>query len=128
MDLQMRPLKANDAMDILNLLGKLNVVEGIKDIFNGEKRDKIIEFAQDAEDEEKATQIGLLVFAELADLIVKNVPQHRAEVYALLADVYQTDVQTIENLTIKDFAKLIIDFLKHEDFSELLESVTQSIK
>lgn len=124
MTLELRPLKADDAFAILNLIGKLDLIETIKDVLQGDRRDQIVNMAE-GDDEEQATEVGLAIFTELAGAVVERVPQHKADIYTLLADVYQTDVATLKELNIHEFIELIVGFLKHEDFKRLLGSMEQ---
>lgn len=128
MKFELRPLKADDAFMILNLIGKLNLIETFKDVLKGKERDNIIEFAKGATEEDRATDVGVSVFLKLSGAIIDKVPQHKTEIYQLLADVYQTDVATLKEISIQEFIELLVGFFKHEDFKRLWEYMNQSLE
>lgn len=128
MSLELRPLKASDAFTILNLVKRLDLIDPIKDLFTGDRRDELLSVVgqEDEElNEKQQTELGFEIFGDIVTLLVDRLPDNQTEICTLLADVYQTDVETIKELPIKEFIGYVTDFLQHKDFKELLAPIME---
>ncbi|MFB5068286.1 MAG: hypothetical protein F6I01_002155 [Aerococcus sanguinicola] len=146
-ELTLRPLYGDDVFKVVNLINKLGLVESLEELLNTEKRQQIINQLtaekDKKEDEEKVVdlkdkkkekvkidtteQLGFEMLIQLVKQVFRNLPSAREEMNEFLADLTETDVETIKHLKMKEYIQLIKDFFSHPDFKELLGSVQEFI-
>lgn len=115
-DLKMRKLTGQDTFKILGLLDELEVA----DLFTGLSVD-----TSNVENVGETIQ-GATFLNKLIKSLTKNLPNMQDEVNEFLADIYQTDIETILELSFKDYINLVIEFFKHDDFKDFLTFISSS--
>ncbi len=134
-----RKLCAKDVFPMTNIIKKIGLKE-FKTLFEGDGIEKIMsaftakssEAAEEAEGAEESTAeksieaVGLSLALELADIIFGNLEKCERDIFNLLSQVSNLTVKQVENLGLADFAEMIIDFFKKDDFKDFFKVVSKS--
>ena len=127
--LTLRPLRGDDVFAVFELVDKLELIEPLTDLVKGNLRETFLEVAKsEGGEQDPDVAVGMEIVLKLSQIAVKNVPKARTEINDLLGDLTGTDAQTVANLPIKEYFRLVTDFFKHNDLQELLQPVLQSSK
>ena len=95
MSLKLRELKGNDIFSVLRLVNTLRLTEPLKELISGDMKDKIIK-SLSTEEEVNTDSVGFEFAIHLAELVIQNLPNAQDEVNDFLADLTETDKETVE--------------------------------
>lgn len=131
--LELRPLYGDDIFVVMELVNKLDLIEPIKELLSGEMREQIIQMMVENTDEQNKTEVdveavGFEIILQISELAIKRIPKAKNEINSFLADLTNSDVETIRKLSIVHYMGLIKDFFGHPDLKELLDSLAQLMK
>lgn len=110
--LKLRKLKSKDLFTIMRFLRKIGVEQIIEEFTSN----------TDVKDEEKTVERGASIISKIANLIFDNLDTLETEINILLADLTGTDQETIENIGLLEYSKLINDLIQSEDIKSFLSS------
>lgn len=135
-----RKLCAKDVFPMITIIKKIGLKDFVK-FFKEGGLDKIVVdfFAKktDNQAEENAEEnaennpievLGMTIAVELAEIIFDNLEKCEGDIFKLLASVAEMDVEDVRNLGLADFAEMVIDFFKKEDFKDFIKVVSKSFK
>lgn len=135
--LEMRELRGDDVFTVLELVNALDMTDPISEIFREQREDIMALVNNEISDNDniddealqsKVTQqVGYETIIRIGKVAITRIPKAKNEINKFLADVYQTDVQTVQTLPLKEYILLIKDFFSHKDFVELSHSVAELI-
>lgn len=132
--LELRPLYGDDVFQVLELVNKLDLIDPLAELFT-EKREEIIASvtAEDktTEKESGATTteiVGFEVLLEVSKLAISRIPKAKNELNTFLADLAETDEETIKKLPLSEYIGLVKSFFTHPDFRELFQSLQELTK
>lgn len=118
--LQLRKLKSKDIFTFTRFFKKI----GVEDI--------ISEFTSktnvDAKDGDAVEERGAGIVTKLTSLLFDNLDTLETEINILLADLTETDVETIENLGLVEYGELITGLVQKEELKDFLSSFTSFAK
>lgn len=146
-----RKLKSTDTFLMVQIINKIGVAElkGLLDKdsiltiienIGSNNNDENTEDAESTENPENGenteneksldvlTQIGISLAFDLATIVFKNLPKCEEDIYSILANVSETDVDFIRNLDIDVFFDMIVNFFKKEEFKDFITVVSKFLK
>lgn len=110
--LKLRKLKSKDLFTIMRFLRKIGVEQIIEEFTSN----------TEAKGEEETVERGASIISKIANLIFDNLDTLETEINILLADLTGTDQETIENIGLLEYSKLINDLIQSEDIKSFLSS------
>jgi hypothetical protein len=134
-----RKLKSTDIFLMVQIINKIGVAE-LKGLLDKDSIKNIVESVignenatKDAENKtddktDVLTQIGISLAFDVATIILKNLPKCETDIYEMLANVTEKDVNFIKNLDMDVFFGMIIDFCKKDEFKDFLKVVSKFLK
>lgn len=126
MKLTMRELKGTDIFTIMNLMNKLDIINPIKELLGGDKREEILAMFKDDDIENQEEQLGLVLGIDIASLVIERLPKAQNDINQFLATLCKTELSVIEELSILEYVGLIKDFFGHSDLKAILSSIFSS--
>lgn len=144
MELRMRELKGDDLFTMLNIIGQLEIEDEFKELFETNIKDevdqKVIELKdrqkkQPSKKEEESLALKKLEAdkeralrsshfgAKIITKVIRNANKLRDEINPFLAELTDTDVKTIKNLSLVEYAGLIKQFTKKEELKDFFSSI-----
>lgn len=134
-----RKLKSTDIFLMVQIINKIGVAE-LKGLLDKDSIKKVVESvignANETENAEKKnddktdvlTQIGISFAFNVATIILKNLPKCETDIYEMLANVTEKDIDFIKNLDMDVFFGMIINFCKKDEFKDFLKVVSKFLK
>jgi hypothetical protein len=126
-----RKLSAKDVFPMTSIIKKIGLKE-FKALFEGDGMEKIMsvfsERGENATAEQTIEAVGVSVALELADIIFGNLEKCEDDIFRLLAQTSDLEVDDVKNLDLAVFAEMVIDFFKKEDFKDFFKVVSRSFK
>lgn len=144
MQLTMRELKGDDLFTMLNIVGQLEIEDEFKALFetniNEEANKKIVELKdhskkkatkKEIEDlevkqlqQQKENALRSAEFgAKIISKFIRNANKLRDEINPFLADLTDTDVKTIKQLSLLEYTGLIKGFIQKEELKDFFSSI-----
>lgn len=144
MELKMRELKGDDLFTMLNIVGQLEIEEEFKTLFETNITEdvdkKIIELKdhskkkatkKEVEDlqvkqlqQQKENALRSAEFgAKIISKFIRNANKLRDEINPFLADLTDTDVKTIKQLSLLEYTGLIKAFIQKEELKDFFSSI-----
>jgi hypothetical protein len=130
---QFRKLGAEDMFPMFNIISKIGIKE-FKTFFEGDGLKNIAgaflpKEGEDAKiDENTVTEMGISVFIEIASILIGNLPKCEADIFQLLSQTSNLSVDQVRKLEPCDFAEMVIDFVKKEEFKDFIKVVSKLFK
>ena len=144
-----RTLGGADIFPMFRLISKIGIKEfnacldnkGIRNLFanmSKSKQTQADETAQDAQaqdaqaqdaqaqDETPVTYIAVLL--EVADVLFANIGKCENDVFKLLSDTSDLTVAQVRELSLAQFAEMVVDFVKKEEFKDFFAAVMKLFK
>jgi hypothetical protein len=110
---------------------KEDVLKDIVKIFTGEKNANADgENKADAK-ENRLAAVGVSLLPsvlDVAEIVLNNMERCETALIKLLSRTSNLSVEKVENLSLADFANMVIDFLKKEEFPDFFKVVSTFIK
>lgn len=134
-----RKLKSTDIFLMVQIINKIGVAE-LKGLLDKNSIKNVVESvignANETENAEKKnddktdvlTQIGISLAFDVATIILKNLPKCETDIYEMLANVTEKDIDFIKNLDMDVFFGMIINFCKKDEFKDFLKVVSKFLK
>ena len=72
--------------------------------------------------------IGISIAFDIGSVILNNLPKCQNEIFAFLADITGMKAKDIENATLPEFAEMIFEFVKKEEFRDFIGVVSRYVK
>ena len=132
---ELRELKSVDLFPMVQILNKIGFNK-IKEIMTPEKiKDmmKIFNAEDDQEDDQEddldvSTILGFNLIVEVAGLIMENLSCCENEIYRFLSGLSGLSVDQIKDLSLPDFADMIVSVLKKPEFPDFFKAVSKLFK
>lgn len=134
-----RKLKSTDIFLMVQIINKIGVAE-LKGLLDKDSIKNVVESvignANETENAEKKTddktdvltQIGISLAFDVATIILKNLAKCETDIYEMLANVSEKDIDFIKNLDMDVFFGMIINFCKKDEFKDFLKVVSKFLK
>lgn len=110
--MELRTLTSKDIMPMCRILSKIGVKE-FKDAF------------ADIDVTADTSAIGMGIVFEIGDVILSHLPDCEKDVYAFLADLTGETVDALREMSLADFAQLIIDLVQKDEFKDFFKVVSK---
>lgn len=117
-----RKLTSSDIFPLCTIIKKIGI-EDVKGIIRSEEVMKLVNG-----EEKNANKIGVVVFLDLANLIISNLPKCEKEIYEFLSSVTGEKVEDIRAISPAEFLQLILDVFRSEDFKDFFTVVLGFLK
>lgn len=69
--------------------------------------------------------IGMGIVFEIGDVILSHLPDCEKDLYAFLADLTGETVENLREISIVEFAQIVIDLVQKEDFKDFFKVVSR---
>ena len=133
MTLEMRELKGDDLFTLLSIVGKMDIKdEFIKMFENNSSADKVVPMdhkkkeptkAEKAKREAEAEKRGMEAMAGMLQKVLLNAGKLKNDINTLLSDMTGEPLNTIQNLSLKDYTALILAFFRKPELSDFFSSI-----
>lgn len=126
---ELRGLKSDDMFPMFGILSKI----GFKDLKNSLTPERVAELTsafqkQDGSDADMSTYLGFNVMIEAVEIIMKNLPSCKMEIYTLLSSLSGMTVKQIADLDMVTFTEMIIAVVQKEEFKDFFKVVAKLFK
>ena len=137
MEYTLRKLKADDMFLMFGILSKVGVRE-LKDCFGSDEAKEAIRQAMagggeddgedDGESKRQFETVGVAVALDMADIVLRNLPKCKAEIYALLSALSGLSADEIADLDMGTFTSMIVGVLRKDEFPDFFTAVKRLFK
>lgn len=117
-----RELKSTDTFLMFNIISKI----GITDLAESFDIDELQNMVKGGDNATKT--LGISIILKLANIILTNLPKCDTEIFKLLSDTSNLTVEQVRDLDFTTFTKMVIDFIKKEEFKDFIKVVSESFK
>lgn len=127
---ELRGLKSDDMFPMFGILSKI----GFKDLKNSLTPDRVAELTtafqkqNDSETNDMSTYLGFNIVIEAVEIILKNLPSCKVEIYTLLSSLSGMTVKEIADLDMVTFTEMIIAVVQKEEFKDFFKVVAKLFK
>lgn len=123
-----RRLSAEDVFPMFNIISKIGIKE-FKAFYEGDGLKNIkAAYKGKGQDEGAVEAAGIAIFIELAAVILGNLPKCESDIFLLLSRTSNLDEKAVRKLDMADFAEMIIDFVKKDEFGDFFKVVSKLFK
>ncbi|MDT2801941.1 hypothetical protein P7H56_06600 [Vagococcus lutrae] len=141
MTLEMRELKGDDLFTLLGIVGKLDIKDEFIKMFEDNvdatpkvvpmdhkkkeptKKELELQAKAKAKAEKEAQKRGMEVAANMLQKVLLNIKSIKPEINGLLADLTDKEVAEIQDLNLKDYTALLVDFFKKKELADFFSSI-----
>ena len=126
---ELRGLKSDDMFPMFGILSKI----GFKDLKNSLTPDRVTELTtafqkQEGDANDMSTYLGFNIMLEAVEIIMKNLPSCKMEIYTLLSSLSGMTVKQIADLDMVTFTEMIIAVVQKEEFKDFFKVVSKLFK
>lgn len=114
--------------EFADCFGKDSLKNLVSNITDNDSVDKTNNDKETDSDDNVASIVGFSVFLEIANIILKNLPSCEEDIYKILSQTSNLDVEEIKSLELSVFAEMVIDFIKQDGFSDFIKVVSKLLK
>ena len=123
-----RRLAAEDIFPMFTIINKIGLQE-FKHLFEGGNLMKLASSVSGNKAAQNAVEeIGISVFIEIVGIIICKMPKCEADIFNMLANTSDLTVEQVRKLDMADFAEMILDFVKKEEFADFIKVVSKLFK
>lgn len=122
----LRDLKADDMFAMMRIINKIGLKD-VRDCFTSVELKQAISSKEGANDAVVAA-VGMQVMFDVAELLIRKLPECRTELYAFLASLSGMKENEIADMSMTDFFSMIMDVFKQESFKDFFQRVAGSFK
>lgn len=127
---ELRGLKSDDMFPMFGILSKI----GFKDLKNSLTPDRVTELTtafqkqDDSNANDMSTYLGFNIMLEAVEIIMKNLPSCKVEIYTLLSSLSGMTVKQIADLDMVTFTEMVIAVVQKEEFKDFFKLVAGLFK
>lgn len=110
---ELRRLSSKDIFPMAKIISKIGVKE-FSSAFNG------VDVTGG-----NVSAVGFTVFIDIAGIIFENLGSCEKEIYSFLSDLSGVGVKDLQDLSMADFAQMIIDLVQKEEFRDFFKVVSK---
>lgn len=116
----LRALQSDDLFLMLKVINKIGIKE-IKKCFESEAVVKAITAMTDGKKVKDTATVGMTVMLEIADVLARNLPACRDELYQLLATLSGMTEAEIAKLPMLTMIDMVMDVVKKKEFADFFQ-------
>ena len=125
MTFELRGLKSDDLFMMFSILSKIGFSD-LKEILTPEKVKEITSaFKQDEGSDDLSTFLGFNIVLSAVEIIMKNLPSCKKEIYNLLSSLSGMTATAIADLDMVTFTEMVIAVVKKEEFKDFFKAVAK---
>ena len=119
-----RELNATDIAPMCSIISKIGINNFTKCF---ESTDELMRIISDkSKTKEAITNLaGIKIVLDIANIIMSHIPDCENDIFKLLSGVSGLSVKEIRDLKLADFAEMVIDFVKKEEFKDFIGVVSK---
>ena len=126
---ELRGLKSDDMFPMFGILSKI----GFKDLKDSMTPEKVAELTKafkesNNDSTDVSTYIGFNIMIEAVEIIMKNLPSCKVEIYTLLSSLSGMTVKQIADMDMVTFTEMIIAVVQKEEFKDFFKVVAKLFK
>lgn len=122
-----RKLGAPDVFLMFKILSKIGIGE-FAEHFGKDNVKQLMNKLTGTDTSGNVTVVGISVMLEAANVILGNLPRCEAEIYQMLSNTSNLTVEEVKALEMIPFTKMVIDFVKKEEFRDFIQVVSELFK
>lgn len=122
-----RKLTAKDIFPMCSLISKFGVSE-FKKAFDPEMISQLVDEKGEVSMDKVTSIVGINITFDIVGIVMENLPKCETQVFSFLASVSDKTQKEIENMSPADFASMVIDFVKKEEFKDFFTAVSKLLK
>lgn len=122
---ELRKLNASDIFPMSRIIGKIGIDEFGK-CFESAAVQQIIKNGTGKESIQDAA--GIQVVLEIANIIISNLGNVEKEIFQFLSNISGLSLNEVKNLEMAEFAVMLIDVVKKEEFMDFFKVVSKLFK
>ena len=133
MTLEMRELKGDDLFTLLSIVGKMDIKDEFMLLFKQNSEASTVEPADHkkkqptkadlAKQEADAEKRGMEAMAGMLQKVLLNAGKLKNDINTLLSDMTGEPLNTIQNLSLKDYTALILAFFRKPELADFFLSI-----
>ena len=128
MNFELRNLKADDMFLMFGILSKIGFND-LKENLTPEKLKEITSsFKQGEGAEDVSTFLGFNIMFGAVEIIMKNLPSCKNEIYSLLASLSGMTAKDVADLDMVTFTEMVIAVVQKEEFKDFFKAVAKLFK
>ncbi len=116
----LRALQSDDLFLMLKVINKIGIKE-VKKCFESEAVVKAITAMTDGKKVKDTATVGMTVMLEIADVLARNLPACRDELYQLLSTLSSMTVEEIAKLPMLTMVDMVMDVIKMQEFADFFQ-------
>ena len=116
----LRALQSDDLFLMLKVINKIGIKE-IKKCFESEAVVKAITAMTDGKKVKDTATVGMTVMLEIADVLARNLPACRDELYQLLSTLSGMTEAEIAKLPMLTMIDMVMDVVKMQEFADFFQ-------
>ena len=138
MTLEMRELKGDDLFTLLSIVGKMDIKDEFMLLFKQNSEASTVEpsdhkkkqptKADLAKREADAEKRGMEAMAGMLQKVLLNAGKLKNDINTLLSDMTGEPLNTIQNLSLKDYTALILAFFRKPELSDFFSSIASLLQ
>ena len=138
MTLEMRELKGDDLFTLLAIVGKMDIKDEFMLLFKQNSEASTVEPADHkkkqptkadlAKQEADAEKRGMEAMAGMLQKVLLNAGKLKNDINTLLSDMTGEPLNTIQNLSLKDYTALILAFFKKPELADFFSSIASFLQ
>lgn len=121
---EFRKLNSTDIFPMATLINKIGI-RRFKEVFRNDE----FKNALDGETGENALEeIGIGVTFDIAGIVLEALPSCKSNIYSLLSDVSNIELEELEKMEPAAFFEMIIDFIKKPELRDFMKVASKLFK
>lgn len=121
---EFRKLNSTDIFPMATLINKIGI-RRFKEVFRNDE----FKNALDGETGENALEeIGIGVAFDIASIVLEALPSCKSNIYSLLSDVSNIELEELEKMEPAAFFEMIIDFIKKPELRDFMKVASKLFK
>lgn len=122
MTYELRKLCSKDIFPMSKIISKIGIGQFRKCFESDEVKSMI---ANAGKEEDISSAVGFAVVLDIGEIILSNLPVCEKEIYAFLEDLSGSTADELKEISIADFAEMIITLVKKPEFSDFFKVVSK---
>lgn len=126
--MKIRTLKSEDLFTMLRIIDKI----GVNDLTDSFFKKNIMQFLfektkeeEENNEESKSAIVSYQITLNIVSVIVGNLNKAKSDIFEFIADLTDEKVETIEQLPLAQFIKLVREIIQSEDFKDFFVELSE---
>lgn len=125
---EFRELNATDVFVMAKIISKIGINEFTGCLEHEAVKKLLTSVTEEGKAEETASVVGISVVLEVANVIFANLSKCENDIYQLLSQTSNLSFKEVKKLSFVTFTKMILEFIKKEEFKDFMRVVLGFLK